>query len=130
MKWILGEDYRNLNREAEDLCDELRHYWSRLKYPNIGNVSRVGKSGTVDALGNGVAAAVDMETELRKKIEELQKLRLAIEKTIDSLPSAERRIMRMRYIRGFTWQQIAQRLYCDESTCRRAHRKIVRELNK
>lgn len=126
MKWNLGEDYKNLLREIDDLGDELRHTWAMLKYPRRIKDSYGQENG--DSLGDGVARAIDIEEELNKKIEELKSVRLEIETTIESLPSEQRRLMRMRYIRCFTWQKIAQRLYCDESTCRRLHRSIVRGL--
>lgn len=127
MKWQLGEDYKELGKEIGDLEDEVRHCWSRLKYPSRSFAGERRKSSG-DSMGNGIAAVIDMEEELNRKIEEFKALRLEIEATIDSLSSYQRRLMRMRYIRGFTWQQIAQRLYCDESTCRRIHRNILRSL--
>ncbi|MDO4541792.1 MAG: sigma factor-like helix-turn-helix DNA-binding protein [Bacillota bacterium] len=127
MIWQLGDDYKNLSREIEDLENEIRHSWTKLKYPSRSFMTP-GRISKTYAVCDGVAAVIDLETILNKKVEKLKALRLNIEETIDSLPSVERRLMRMRYIRGFTWQQIAQRLYCDESSCRRLHRRILREL--
>lgn len=130
MKWTLGEDYKNLMREVDDLEDEVRHTWAMLKYPlRRHGGSRVYGSENEDFMGEGIAKAIDMEEELNNKIEQLKSLRLKIETTIEALPCEQRRLMRLRYIRCFTWQQIAQRLYCDESTCRRLHRVIVRCIN-
>lgn len=127
MKWQKGNDYVALLGEINELNDEIRHCWSRLTSPRIGIGERRG-SNTSDMVGEGVAKVVDMEQKLAEKVECLKQIRLEIEERIESFPSMERRLLRMRYIRCFSWQQIANRLYCDESTCRRIHRKILRQL--
>ncbi|MEG0874427.1 MAG: sigma factor-like helix-turn-helix DNA-binding protein [Clostridiales bacterium] len=127
MKWKLGEDYNILTREIEDLDDELRHCWTKLTSPR-STFHSIRSQNVGDAVGDGVAKAIDMETELLQKIEKLKALRLQIEEVVETYPAVERRLLRMRYIRGFTWQQIANRMFCDESTCRRLHRQILKTL--
>ncbi|HIZ77256.1 MAG TPA: DUF1492 domain-containing protein [Firmicutes bacterium] len=124
MKWILGEDYCAMGREIEELREEISHIWSLLKSPR-----RHTASGHNDTMADGVATVVDLEKILEQKINEYGDLRMKVESIIEQFPSVERRLLRMRYIRRFTWLQIANRLYCDESTCRRMHRRLVRKLN-
>lgn len=105
--WALGADYRHLEREIEELESECMYL--------------IHKPGTTDRV-------IETEKVLKKKAERLKQQRLDIESTIENLQPHERRLIRMRYVRGFTWQQIAQRLYCDESTARRWHRGIINNL--
>ncbi|MEE0775764.1 MAG: DUF1492 domain-containing protein [Bacillota bacterium] len=124
MKWKLGEDYCALGQEIEELREEIANIWSLLKSPR-----RSGSACHNDAMAEGVATVVDLENVLEQKIQSYGELRLKVESVIEIFPSMERRLLRMRYIRRFTWTKIANRMYCDESTCRRMHRRLIRQLN-
>lgn len=127
-KWRLGEDYIAIGKEINELEEEILRSWSRLTSPRTLTENVRSQRGVGDIVGEGVARAVDMEKLLQAKISELCMLREEAEAVIAALPSKERRLLRLRYFHGRSWQEIAMRLHYDESTCRRIHRVLVHQV--
>lgn len=60
-----------------------------------------------DPVGNAGVKLAELKALLDAKVDELIGMRLAIEAVIETLPPEERRLMRLRYIEGRRWEQIA-----------------------
>lgn len=108
---------------AADLerLDELRKATNKLRsrlewLRNASEVSAVNYSGTGSGSGTGdpvaeaACSAVDIEEEMLRNVLEMVEI-------IDSVPTPyTRRVMRMRYISGYSWGRIAQELgYTDSA---------------
>jgi DNA-directed RNA polymerase specialized sigma24 family protein len=61
-----------------------------------------------DPLGSACAALADAETELEGLLRERKREYFAVRRIIAKLPVADRKIMRLRYLRGWAWPRIAK----------------------
>ena len=129
VKWLLGEEYRGMEKEIEELQEEIARRWNRLRSPRVATLTqeRHGKGRIADP-AEAICAVVEMERTLEAKIEALCALRRQAEDVLAALPVRERRLLRLRYFHGYGWDVIAERMNYDESTCRRIHRQLARQL--
>ena len=108
---------------AADLerLDELREATNKLRsrLESLRNASPVsatnysqtgGNGGTGDPVAKAACSATDVEEEMLRNVLEMVEI-------IDSVPTPyTRRVMRMRYINGYSWGRIAQELgYTDSA---------------
>ena len=104
-----------------ELLDKLHKATNRLRsrlesLRNASEVSAVNYSGTGAGSGTGdpvakaACSAADIEEEMLRNVLEMVEI-------IDSAPTPyTRRVMRMRYINGYSWGRIAQELgYTDSA---------------
>ena len=93
------EDYRALKQELNDISTkttELDRFLQNEEDPVL-----VKKRSAVRAL-------------YKHRLSELEDLTLTIERAIRELPSTYRVIMRLYYIDGLTWEEVADKTnYCD-----------------
>ena len=101
----------------DNLADETKQLRSRLEsLRNASPVSAVnysgtgGNGGTSDPVAEAACSAADVEEEILRNVLEMVEI-------IDSVPTTyTRRVMRMRYINGYSWGRIAQELgYTDSA---------------
>ena len=110
-----------MNADDLERLDELRKETNRLRsrlesLRNASEVSAVNYSGTGVGSGTGdpvsrtACSAADIEEEMLRNVLEMVEI-------IDSVPTPyTRRVMRMRYINGYSWGRIAQELgYTDSA---------------
>ena len=101
----------------DELSKETNRLRSRLE--SLRNASPVsatnysqtgGNGGTGDPVAEAACSAVDVEEEMLRNVLEMVEI-------IDSVPTPyTRRVMRMRYINGYSWGRIAQELgYTDSA---------------
>lgn len=80
------------------------------------------KSNSDNRLESSVSKIVDMEREIGASIDNLEKVRLQVESVIDSVPNVnQRNVLRLRYISGMKWEQIAVKLNYDYRWVLRLH---------
>lgn len=80
------------------------------------------KSTSDNRLESTVSKIVDIEKEIYADIDNLKKIYLQVEGAIDSVPnSIQRDILRLRYINGMKWEQIAVKLNYDYRWILRLH---------
>ena len=66
------------------------------------------KSNSENRLESSVSKIVDIEREIGASIDQLERTRLQVESVINSVPNVnQRNVLRLRYISGKTWEQIA-----------------------
>lgn len=98
--------YTNVIKEIEQLEAERENILAGLQ----GAVQHDGMphgQNVADPVGNAGVKLAELKTLLDAKVDELIGIRLAIESVIETLPPEERRLMRLRYIEGRRWEQIA-----------------------
>lgn len=110
---MTAADLERLDELAADTKD-LRAELSRLRSASpVSAVSYSGAgvgSGTGDPVSRTACSAADIEDQILRNVLEMVEI-------IDSVPTPyTRRVMRMRYINGYSWGRIAQELgYTDSA---------------
>lgn len=104
-------------KRLDNLAAETKQLRSRLEsLRNASEVSAVnylgtgGNGGTGDPVAEAACSVADIEEEMLRNVLEMVEI-------IDSVPTPyTRRVMRMRYINGYSWGRIAQELgYTDSA---------------
>lgn len=84
-----------------------------------------------DRVGNGAAKLVDLEREIREKKENVIDLMCEILKSIKKAKNPRLRLLLiLRYIRGYTIEETAEKLKISERHCKRLHKRALAEIEK
>ena len=68
-----------------------------------------------------VARLDELETRFAELIAEQAETRLRVERALLQLPEQQERVLRLRYLEGYSWRRIAYRTHYDERHLRRIH---------
>lgn len=123
------QQYRQLCREIKEL-EEEKEALAAGQLPASWPLGRRGRrgGGRVDAVGDTAARLWQLSQLLAQRLNQLIALRGEIEAAIEDLEPEERRLVRLYYIEGLTWEQTAERLdYSVRHLCR-MQREIMRRL--
>lgn len=103
--------YRNAEREIAIKLDEIvRLREMATKVTQVLTPDKV-KGGMENRREESIAKIVDMEKEIGAAIDNLKKIREQVECAINAIPDAnQRNVLRLRYLNGKTWEQIAVQL--------------------
>ena len=70
--------------------------------------------------------AIDKEDEIKKKMEELLKIKTEVLSVIDKIENDNLRVvLKLRYIDSLSWPQISEKIYASEKTVRRWHNQAL-----
>lgn len=119
--------YRALLAEIALLEDEQR----RIAEGALSAVALTGMpkgSGTVDDTGRLAAKLADLAYLIAAKLDEAIAVRLRIERAIEGLDGQERVLMRLRYIEGKTWEEIAVAMHYAWAHVHRIHARALAKL--
>lgn len=71
----------------------------------------------------------EMQEKINDEVDKLVNLKEQIRMTIDKVENPdEQMVLRYRYIHNYTWEQIGDALYADESTIRRWHGRALQHI--
>lgn len=112
--------YRVAEREEKRLEAEIQRWRSRAEKMTAGYGGTPSGGGDGRSLENTMAHIDDLTRQLSDQRDRLVTLRRNIGTAIDSVPDARlRELLRLRYIEGLTFEQIAVRMsYSYKQTCR------------
>ena len=86
-------------------------------------------SGDGDTTGNITAKMWTISQTMAERMNELVELRQRIEDTINSLPdSRDRLLLRLRYIEGKSWEEIAVEMHYDYRYVLKLHGRVLQRL--
>ncbi len=114
--------YRNAEREIAIKMDEIiRLREMATKVTQVLTPDKV-KGGVENCREESIAKIVDMEKEIGASIDNLKKIREQVERAINAIPNANQRdVLRLRYLNGMKWEQIAVKLNYDYRWVLRLH---------
>lgn len=114
-------------REAEQLAkeyDAMREVW--IRSPRLDGMPR--SSGT-SGLDEQVARIDAIMQRFERSREKALRILDDVEDLIEQLSEAdERTVLRLKYVRGLTWEMVATEMAWSDSTVRRIHRGAIAEL--
>lgn len=110
------KQYQQLELEIKDLKEDISDLKSR-KSVDVVKASHKEfpyTEHTISVYGNDETSIREIQgliDEKRQKISELEQLRAKIEQFINSIEDSQmRRIIRLKYIRGYSWGEVANRI--------------------
>ena len=103
--------YRRLNLRINSLIEEQQRT-RELAMSVSAPMSGGGGHSSGDRIGKIIAKLVDLENEINSDIDRLISLRKEVESIIDGVPDeTQRQLLRLRYINGKTFEQIAVEMH-------------------
>lgn len=89
-----------------------------------------GSRGTAehDVMAAQIATLLDLENDLVAGTMDMELRLRDVEGAVDALPGAQSAIMRMRYLDGWQWRQIARAVHYTQRRCLQMHEDGVRNL--
>lgn len=128
VKQYLGQ-YRYILRKIDRLEEELDEWQSRAEKitPILSDMPRGGESAGFPEI---VEKIMGIEEDINREIEEAQKTKKEILKSVDDMADEKQReILRLRYINGLKWEKIGTRLCMDCRWIMRLHAKALNNLS-
>ena len=118
----------NIEKIIEDKKEQLVN----LKAMAMGIPSTKPKIKVQESTSNKsmaiIAEAVDLEREIEKDIIKLIKMRKKAYYMLDKLSGTERRLMELRYVNGYTWEVVAEKMEMSVRHVYRIHGRILKKL--
>ena len=115
------DDLKNVRRQklrVEALQERIERLRSRAKY----NQRQLGECGrgdpTRDRLAEYAAELDTLEQELTAEMIALEKMLATVDAELTFLPEKQEKVLRLRYIEGFSWTQVARQMHYCERHCR------------
>ena len=85
-------------------------------------------SGTQDKIGNHVVETVAISNMINRELARGRKKMVEIEQAIDGLDEREKRLMRLRYIKGVRWEEICVEMSYSWMQIHRIHADVLRKI--
>lgn len=129
MKYKTAQDYDRDIRTLTEAVAEVKSTIHDLRALKYGE-QQLTKGGMVSN-DNGLTNQIQWIMDQEKKIAHLISERIKLIDTIEQLPApTHRAICRLRFIKGWTFEEIADYLHCSKSDVYRKHGRAVKELKK
>jgi DNA-directed RNA polymerase specialized sigma24 family protein len=118
--------YRDLRAEHQELLDELQQMDTLIAGPNLDGMPRSpGVSNPTErAALNHMALVKKCEAKLEALTAALEK----IEDMIEGLEPVERRLVRLHYVEGRTWERVCEKINYSWRQTHRIHGRVLEKL--
>lgn len=116
------KQYKTLDRRINRLLEELARWRAKAEAisPVCSDMPRGGASE--DRIAIAIERIIELEQEINAEIDRFVDLRRTIELYIETIPDDKlRELMRYRYIDGFAWDEVAERMHYSGRQAYRLH---------
>ncbi len=115
------DDLKNVRRQklrVEALQERIERLRSRAEY----TAHMLGECGqgdsTRDRLAEYVAELDELERQLTGEMITLEKQLIVVDAELVKLPENQEKVLRLRYIEGLRWYEVARKTHYSESYCK------------
>lgn len=110
-----------LRADIEALQNRRARLWASME--GLSPRPRQGSRGTAvrDRMATAVARLEELDCLILERIVAAESRALEIESIIDALPGIQRRIIRLYYIDGLTWEEVAKVEHYSSRRCQQIH---------
>lgn len=84
--------------------------------------------GNRDAIGEAVAKMQELRADLLRELVALEEHLRTVERWLDTLPPNKAAVLRLRYVDGYSWRDVAQRAGYERRHCVRINTEIMQSL--
>ena len=118
-------DYRKLKLQIDSYLEQIHQLDDDLQSPKTTQLGRIsgGKQGVVTEVDVKIDEKDELYAFYVDKVSLLKRELWQIEQAIDKLPQRENTLLRLYYIQGKTWEQVAEKMNYSVSHIHRLHRK-------
>lgn len=122
---------RTSHIQIQNLNERIARLRSALESCTAKPLSREPKGGQAqkDKLGDDVARLIELEDQCTRKIIDLEVRMQGVEAWLDTLSPQQARVMRLRYMDGLSWRQVARRCGYGYDSVRKMHYRLLKGLD-
>ena len=122
--------YQNIKKEKEQIEDLIAELEAAMTAPKGQNFDGMPFSHSIGESTVEILAVKHLEllTLYKTKVKELDEALIAVETAIEILDPLERSLMRLRYIKGLTWEKVAVALNYSWQQTHRIHKTALDKL--
>ena len=120
--------YQALEKEIRCLKDEIERLRESFSAPLVHD-GMPRASTYQDRVATLTARIIDLDNILTSKLSQLIDCRILIEEAIDTLDSADRLLLRLRYIDGKRWDEIADEMGYSTRRILQIHGNAIKRLH-
>lgn len=121
------DDLKNVRRQklhVESLQERIERLRSRAEYTQQ-QLGECGRSDpTRDRLAEYVAELDGLERQLTGEMIALEKQLVVVDAELAKLPENQEKVLRLRYVKGWSWRKVAEETKYCERQCKRISNKI------
>jgi RNA polymerase sigma factor (sigma-70 family) len=121
---------RDMRLQIESLNERIARLRSALESCTPKPLTKMPKSTPIvqDRLAKSISKLVEMETELQHKLIDLAVLYEEVERWLDELPPTQAFVVRLRYVDGMSWRQVARETGYSYDRVRHIHSDVLKKL--
>lgn len=120
--------YRAIDNQITDMGDSiamLRSKMTSIKAQEISDMPK-GSPATEDRMADSIAKLLDLQEEWAKLVDESIDLLREIDSALNRMPDVERRILKYKFVHGWTWDSVAAKVGYTERGVRKARKRALR----
>lgn len=122
--------YRYIRDEIADLLQDIEEWRTIAEKTTASYNASPSGGGSADKLTNVVAKIIEIKDKCAEHLERMEQVRRNIEKAIEEVDDVElKRILRRRYIRGWSFPRIADDMGYSERQILRLHGTALQKVN-
>lgn len=121
------QEQKRLLQETMQRLEEDMALISSPRLDGMPRASSANSGGPAEALA---IAHADLQAKYEEKLRDLRVLQLRVEAFINTLPSREQTVMRLRYIDGLEWEEVCWRAHYSWTHTHRLHAEALKRLKK
>ena len=122
------DDLKNVRRQklrVESLQERIERLRSRAEYTKQ-QLGECGRSDpTRDRLAEYVAELDELERQLTGEMIALEKQLVVVDAELAKLPENQEKVLRLRYVNCYTWNEIARQTHYSARNCQMNHAKAI-----
>lgn len=125
------KEYRDIVEYIKQIEEQIARLKSQIESPKTQILSDMPKSQAAeDIMAKTVEKMLELQDEYFVKLKAMVSKQLEIEQAIADLPAREQRLMRLKYIEGLTWEEVAVKMHYGYQWVCTLHGRILQTLNK
>ena len=118
----------NIEKEIRDLCERKKKVFDDLTRATPSYGAKAGSS-SADSSDGRYIKLVEFTKRIEEKTDRLYDIKCELDEAIESVPDARlRRLLKLRYIDFYTWEQIAEKMCYDLRWVHRLHKKALQTI--
>ena len=122
--------YKALRTERDRLAELIESLEAALYGPKIPTLDGMPRSGSLEASRLEYLAQkhIRLQQLYKEKVTELDRRMIEIEASIEQLDPTERTLIRLHYIQGLTWEEVAMKMNYSWRHVHRIHSQIIQKI--
>ena len=126
-------EYSEILKEIKDLEEQIETLYYRITSPRLSAINDMPGGGSFDEpdkIGKNLDKYHELVEIYEAKKSKLLEKQIAIEKAVSELEPKKRRLIRYRYLKNMSWEEVCVKMQYSWSQIHRLHHQALSDLSK